>query len=112
MRLKRAGAGIKPCRVWGGVRPETPGEKFPGDWQDPLELYGCLRGELTRPLLDPAAERVQAGEWVRRHGAEWVWCNRHRLVSLRKFFARDAGAGRRRQPARDCRGEACYGSQL
>jgi hypothetical protein len=112
MRLRCAGAGIKPCRAWGSVRPENRGEKFPAGWQDPLELYGGLRGELARPLLDPASERVQADEWVRRHGAQWVWCNRHRLVSLRKFVARAQNAGGRHQPAGERSGGLCHGSPL
>jgi hypothetical protein len=112
MRLRRAGAGINPCRAWGSVRPENPGERFPAHWQDPLELYGCLRGELAHPLLDPAVERMQAGEWVRRHGAQWVWRNRRRLVSLRQFVARTEDAGHRRQPAGGRGGGVRHGSPL
>lgn len=112
MRWKCAGAGIKPCRAWGSVRPENRGERFPADWQDPLELYGGLRGELAGPLLDPASERVQAGEWIRKHGAHWVWCNRHRLVSLRKFVAGTAGAGNRQQPNGSRGAGVCHGSPL
>ena len=112
MRLRCAGACSKRCSAWGTVRPETRGERFPADWQDPLELYGGLRGELARPLLDPAIERVQAGEWVRRNGAQWVWCNRRRLVSLRKFVARMADAGGRQQPTGSRSGRVCHGSAL
>ena len=112
MRLRRAAAGIKPCRAWGSVRPENPGERFPADWQDPLELYGSLRRELARPFLDPASERVQAREWVRRHGAQWVWCNRRRLVALRKFVARAGSAGGRHPPSGDRGGGVGHESQL
>jgi len=112
MQMTRAGSGIKPCRAWGTVRPEKRSEVFPADWRDPLELYGALRRELARPLLDPTIERVQAGEWIRKHGAHWVWCNRHRLVSLRKFVARAEGAGGRRMPAGGPGGGVCHGSPL
>lgn len=112
MRSRCAGAGAKRCRAWGTVRPETMGERFPADWQDPLELYGGLRGELARPLLDPAIERMQAGEWVRRNGAQWVWCHRRRLVSLRKFVARMAAAGDRRQSTASRGSGVCHGSTL
>jgi hypothetical protein len=112
VQVNRAGSSIKPYRAWGTVRPENRNEGFPADWRDPLELYGILRRELARPLLDPSIERVQAGEWVRRHGAQWVWCNRHRLVSLRKFIARDAGSRRRPQPTRSRGGGVCHGSSL
>lgn len=110
MRLRCAGAGVKPCRAWGSVRPENRGERFPADWQDPLELYGGLRGELAGPHLDPASERVQAGEWIRKHGAHWVWSNRHRLVSLRKFVAGTAVAGNRQQPSGSRGAGACPGA--
>jgi hypothetical protein len=112
VRLRCAGTGSKWFRAWGTVRPESRGEKFPADWQDPLDLYGRLRGELVRPLLDPSTERVQAGEWARRHGAHWVWCNRRRLVTLRKFVARAAVAGGRQQPAENRGGGGCHGSSL
>jgi hypothetical protein len=110
--MKRAGSGIKPCRAWGTVRPENRSEVFPADWQDPLEFYGALRRELARPLLDPAIERVQAGEWIRKHGAQWVWCNRHRLVSLRKFVAGITGTGNRQQPNGSRGTGAFHGSPL
>lgn len=99
MRLRRAGAGIKPCRACSSVRPENRGERFPVDWQDPLDLYGSLRGELAHLLLDPAVERMQAREWVRLHGAQWVWCHRRRLVSLRKLVVRAQSAACRQKPA-------------
>lgn len=37
-------------------------------------------------------ERTRVSELVRLHGSQWVWLNRHRLVSLRKLVSRD-GSG-------------------
>ena len=76
-------------QAWGTVRPQGGQESFPNGWHDPLELYGCFRRQLAPPGFDPATERVQVRQLLKGHAAQWVWRNRHRLVSLRKFMARN-----------------------
>jgi hypothetical protein len=56
--------------------------------ENPLDLYGSFRMELTPPGFDSSAERAHVRELIRLHGAGWVWSNRQRLVSLRKFVSR------------------------
>jgi len=99
------------CR-WGTVRPCHQQERFPADWKDPLDLYGRFRAELTAAVFDSTVERNQVKELIRLHGAEWVWSNRHRLVSLRKLLSR-AEAGRlTRRPGRAAGTEVRHGSRL
>lgn len=112
MRQINAGPGPIPCRAWGTVRPCDRRERFPTAWKDPLELYGRLRQELTPPDFDSSVERSQVNELVRRRGAQWVWCNRHRLVSLRKFVSRSASAGVVQPPGRNSAFEVRGGSTL
>jgi hypothetical protein len=82
------GADIKRGRNWGAVRPWSPRGCFPTAWKDPLDLYGSFRMELTPPGFDSSAERAHVRELIRLHGTGWVWSNRQRLVSLRKFVSR------------------------
>lgn len=99
-------------RAWGTVRPDYGREKFPTGWTDPLELYGLLRQQLTPPEFDPPTERVQVSELVRRHGAQWVWHNRQRLLSLRRFAARIGKPVGPQRPNRKRGAEAHHGSTL
>jgi hypothetical protein len=101
----------RSCR-WGSVRPCSRQERFPIDWKDPLELYGRFRAELATPLFDSATERSHVHELIRLHGAGWVWSNRHRLVSLRKFLSRAATGAFTRRPGRGPATEARHGSTL
>jgi len=88
MQQTCAGAGPKLSRRWGTVRPWGGRERFPTAWKDPLDLYGSLRSELTPPGFDSSVERTHVRKLVKSHGAGWVWSNRQRLVSLRKFVSR------------------------
>ena len=99
------------CR-WGTVRPCSQGDPFPADWKDPLELYGRFRAELTTPVFDSTTERSEVNELIRRHGAEWVWSNRQRLVSLRKFLSRAETGFFTRRPGRGSPAEVRHGSKL
>jgi hypothetical protein len=106
-----ASDGRRGCR-WGTVRPCNQRDRFPADWKDPLELYGSFRADLAAPSFDSSAERDQVKELVRVHGAEWVWSNRHRLVSLRKLISR-AEIGRfARRPGRAAAAGVRHGSNL
>jgi hypothetical protein len=89
MRTVGTGSGIQRGRRWDTVRPSNQWERFPDAWKDPLELYGSLRRELTPPDFDSAIERTRVSEFISLHGSQWVWLNRHRLVSLRKLVSRD-----------------------
>lgn len=112
MRTIYACSEIKGSCRWGTVRPCSQGERFPTDWKDPLDLYGRFRAELTTPVFDSTTERNEVNEMIRLHGAGWVWSNRHRLVSLRKFLSR-AGAGTStRRPVRSAAAEVSHGSTL
>ena len=82
------GPDIKRGSNWGAVRPCSPRGCFPTAWKDPLDLYGSFRMELTSPGFDSSAERAHVRELIRLHSAGWVWSNRQRLVSLRKFVPR------------------------
>ena len=82
------GPDIKRRSNWGTVRPWSPRGCFPAAWKDPLDLYGSFRMELTPPRFDASAERAYVRGLIRLHGPGWVWSNRQRLVSLRKFISR------------------------
>jgi len=62
-------------------------EPFPGNWQDPLELYGCYRQSLKAGDFDLEKERAA----VRRLMAEdhfspaTIWHARVNLVARRLF---------------------------
>jgi hypothetical protein len=69
---------------------EHPGgldEPFPGNWQDPLELYGCFSQSLKGRAVDLEKERAA----VRRLMAEdhlspaTIWHARVNLVAQRLF---------------------------
>ncbi len=107
-----AGPDIKRGPRWGTVRPCNQRERFPADWKDPLDLYGRFRTELTTPGFDSTTERSQVNELIRLHGAEWVWSNRHRLVSLRKFLSRAETGSFARRPGRGSATEVRHGSTL
>ena len=92
--------GARPRRAWGTVRPYADQERFPAEWQDPLELYGRWRRQLNWPIFDPSTERLQAGQLAGRYGAQWVWHHHHRLVALRKFMARIAAIRKAHPPGR------------
>jgi hypothetical protein len=59
---------------------------FPEAWQDPLELYECLKDDLTKAGYNLSQERDHLLDLVNRYGAEWVWDNRHRLLELSGYF--------------------------
>ena len=101
----------RSCR-WGTVRPCNQRERFPVGWKDPLELYGSFRADLTAPGFDSTAERNQVKELIRLHGAEWVWSNRHRLVSLRRLLSRAETGRSTRRPGRGAGAEVRHGSTL
>lgn len=61
-------------------------DKFPGDWKDPLDLFGSLTYDLKSSGHDLELERTNIKDLVDKHGAQWVWDNRFRLVSMVKFF--------------------------
>jgi hypothetical protein len=63
---------------------ERPGclDKFPDGWADPLDLYGEHLQELNSVGCNMETERDTLKELVERYGDDWVWCNRHRLVSV------------------------------
>ena len=97
----------RSCR-WGTVRPCNQLEPFPVHWRDPLELYGKFRVELRAPDFDSTTERNQVNELIKMYSAEWVWSNRHRLVSLRKLLSRaetgEFNRGTGRSPVKVCHG--------
>jgi hypothetical protein len=64
-------------------RPDCPG-RFPDSWTDPLDLYGEHLQELRSFGCDIEAERNTVKELIEKHGATWVWCNRHRLAPVAK----------------------------
>jgi hypothetical protein len=112
MRAVDKGSGIQRGRRWDTVRPSNRWERFPDAWKDPLELYGSLRRELTPPDFDSAIERTRVSELVSRHGSQWVWLNRHRLVSLRKLVSRDVSGSVALRAGRPFKREVCDGSAL
>jgi len=65
--------------------PECEAEDFPGNWIDPLELYGCYLQELIKVDLNLDLERKKISSLVFNRGAEWVWRNRQRLIAEQIF---------------------------
>jgi hypothetical protein len=63
-------------------------------------------------VFDSTTERNEVSELIRRHGAEWVWSNRQRLVSLRKFLSRAETGFIARRPGRGYPAEVRHGSKL
>jgi hypothetical protein len=61
-------------------------ETFPQDWTDPLELYGEYRKELELHGADLDEERAELRVLLDRHGPEYVWNSRRRLVAERVFI--------------------------
>jgi hypothetical protein len=112
MRTVYVVSDLKRGCQWGTVRPCSQRDRFPVDWKDPLELYGSFRAELTALGFDSTVERNQVKELIRLHGAEWVWSNRHRLVSLRKFLSRAETGRPTRRPGRGAAAEVRHGSKL
>ena len=88
MQSECVGPDIKRRSNWGAVRPWSPRGCFPTAWEDPLDLYGSFRVELTPMSFDASVERAYVRELIRLHGPGWVWSHRQRLVSLRKFVSR------------------------
>jgi hypothetical protein len=66
--------------------PEVKDEEYPGDWEDPLELYGCLVQEMQVKGMDLDQERNALRKLMENHAPEWVWDNRRRLVAERLFI--------------------------
>lgn len=112
MRAVGTGFAIQRGRRWDTVRPSNQWERFPIAWKDPLELYGILRWELMPPDFDWAVERTRVSEFVSLHGSQWVWLNRHRLVSLRKLLSRDVSGSVALKAGRPCKREVRHGSAL
>jgi hypothetical protein len=65
---------------------ERPGslDRFPDGWTDPLELYGEHLQELVSVGCNMESERNTLTGFIEKFGAEWIWCNRHRLVPVAK----------------------------
>jgi hypothetical protein len=57
-------------------------DKFPADWNDPLDLFGSLVQDLISSGHDLDSERDNLKDLVDRYGDRWVWDNRFRLVSM------------------------------
>lgn len=66
-------------------------EKFPSEWKDPLDLFGDLTQELISCGHDMDVERDNVKTIIDKHGAQWAWDNRIRLVSMVKALKRSAG---------------------
>jgi hypothetical protein len=66
--------------------PDAGAEAFPDGWTDPLELYGQYRKELMEPGADLNRERADLQEVLDKHGPEWVWQYRLKLVAERVFI--------------------------
>jgi hypothetical protein len=66
--------------------PEAQSQEFPEDWSDPLELYGVCRMEFIHPRVDLERERVDLQQLLDKHGPEYVWQHRLRLVAERVFI--------------------------
>ena len=66
--------------------PDGATEKFPEDWEDPLELYGCYARELAMPGFDSNKERVDLLGLLAEHSPQWVWDRRISLVAERIFL--------------------------
>jgi hypothetical protein len=65
---------------------DCPGslERFPTGWTDPLELYGEYIHDLKSFGCNMEIERKTLKGLIDKHGAKWVWCNRHKLVPVAK----------------------------
>ena len=59
-------------------------DKFPVGWIDPLQLYGAHLNELKLSGCSLDAERNTINELIDKHGANWIWDNRHRLAEVAK----------------------------
>lgn len=112
MWLVGSGFGSHRGRRWDTVRPCNQWERFPNAWEDPLELYGSLRRELTPLDFDWVVERTRVSELISLHGSRWVWLNRHRLVSLRKLVSREESGRVAGRAGRFDKGEVRDGSTL
>jgi hypothetical protein len=55
---------------------------FPANWKDPMDLFGNLAQDLISAGHDLESERNNVREMVGKYGAQWVWDNRIRLVSM------------------------------
>ena len=58
------------------------GSTFPANWNDPLDLFGSLAQDLISSGHDLESERDNVRELINKYGAQWVWDNRIRLVSM------------------------------
>ncbi len=67
-------------------RSGTQDRPFPRNWTDPLELYGEYRRELEVRGADLDEERAELRVILDRHGPEYVWNSRRRLVAERLFL--------------------------
>jgi hypothetical protein len=66
-------------------------DKFPAAWEDPLDLFGSLTQDLISSGHDLEFERGNVKELVDKFGAQWVWDNRFRLVSMVRSLKETAG---------------------
>ena len=66
--------------------PDGATEKFPEDWDYPLELYGCYAHELAIPSFDLNIERNDLLGLLAEHSPQWVWDQRISLVAERIFL--------------------------
>lgn len=71
--------------------PEALDEKFPSDWTDPLELYGCYRRSLEARNLDLEGERAAICDLMEtdRYTPSIVWHSRLNLVAQRILVNRN-----------------------
>jgi hypothetical protein len=67
-------------------------DRFPDGWTDPLELYGQHLQELVTEGCNMESERNTLTGLIEKFGADWVWCNRKRLVPVAKSL-KDYPAG-------------------
>jgi hypothetical protein len=66
--------------------PDAQAEAFPEGWNDPLDLYGHYRHELDKPGVHLKQERADLQQLLDKHGPEWVWQYRLKLVAERVFI--------------------------
>ena len=66
--------------------PDAQAEAFPEGWTDPLDLYGQYRQELMKLGADLDQERADLQQLLDKHGPEWVWQYRLKLVGERVFI--------------------------
>ena len=69
---------------------EFPGaldEPFPGDWKDPLELYGCYSRSLAAHAVDLDEERAAVQKLMEEDhfSPSTIWHARLNLVARRIF---------------------------